>query len=81
MFEYKILTPKDPRFAGKFDAQKLEEALNIYAQQGFRVVNCANADFGGMGISRNEFVAILERQIVGGAQPMPMQPMMPTPRR
>lgn len=61
MFQYKILTQKDKWFSGKFDPQKLEDSLNAYAQQGWRVVACATPEFGGG--SRNEFVAVLERRL------------------
>lgn len=35
--EYKVLTPKDKIFDGKFDLARLEEALNHYARQGWTV--------------------------------------------
>ncbi|HPG92398.1 MAG TPA: DUF4177 domain-containing protein [Clostridia bacterium] len=64
MKEYKILTQKDKWFSGKFDPQKLEEAINAYAQQGWRVITCATASvpavIGGM---RDEFITLLERDI------------------
>lgn len=60
MKEYKVMTQKDKWFSGKFDPIKLEEALNSYAQQGWVLVSCATADIGG---SRQEFVAVLERNI------------------
>lgn len=62
MKQYFVLTMKDKWFSGKFDPQKLQEALNAYAQQGWRLVSCATADvnaaFGG---SRQEFIAVMER--------------------
>jgi hypothetical protein len=61
MKEYKVLTQKDKWFSGKFDPIKLEEALNSYAQQGWRLATCATADIPGIGGSRQEFVAVLER--------------------
>jgi len=36
--EYKVLTEKDSRFGGSFDAEALESALNSYASEGWRVV-------------------------------------------
>ena len=64
MKEYKILTQKDKWFSGKFDPQKLEEALNAYAKQGWVVKAAFSADipavFGG---SREEAVIVLERDI------------------
>ncbi|QNO13500.1 DUF4177 domain-containing protein [Alkalicella caledoniensis] len=62
MFRYKVLTQKDKWFSGKFDPAKLEDALNAYAEQGWRLRSCATADIPGFGGNRQEFVAILERE-------------------
>ncbi|HHU22090.1 MAG TPA: DUF4177 domain-containing protein [Clostridiales bacterium] len=62
-YEYKVLTQKDKWFSGKFDPQRLEEAINSYAQQGWRVVTCATATIPGFGTTREEFVTVLEREI------------------
>ncbi|MGI5936341.1 MAG: DUF4177 domain-containing protein [Oscillospiraceae bacterium] len=62
-YEYKVLTQKDKWFSGKFDPQRLEEAINSYAQQGWRVVSCATATIPGFGASREEFITILEREV------------------
>lgn len=60
--QYKVLTQKDKWFSGKFDPEKLEEAINAYAKQGWRVVGCATASFPGfIGGNREELVIILER--------------------
>ena len=61
-YEYKVLTQKDKWFSGKFDPTVLEQALNAYAQQGWRVIGCATADIPGFGVARQEFVTLLERQ-------------------
>lgn len=61
-YEYKVLTQKDKWFSGKFDPAVLEQALNAYAQQGWRVIGCATADIPGFGVARQEFVTILERK-------------------
>lgn len=65
MYEYKVLTQKDKWFSGKFDPQRLEAALNSYAEQGYRVVSVATAEVPGIGFAkaREEFVAILERKV------------------
>lgn len=60
-YEYKVLTQKDKWFSGKFDPTILENALNAYAQQGWRVIGCATADIPGLGVTRQEFVTVLER--------------------
>jgi hypothetical protein len=61
MVQYKIFTQKDKWFSTKFDPEKLEQALNAYAQQGWRIVTCATPSFEAQG--RNEFVAVLERRL------------------
>jgi hypothetical protein len=38
MLEYTVLTERDTKFTGKFDAESLETALNSYAAEGWRVV-------------------------------------------
>lgn len=37
MYQYKVLTERDSRFAGSFDEVGLEAALNSYAAEGWRV--------------------------------------------
>lgn len=64
MYQYKVLTHKDRAFSGKFDPQKLESALNSYAAEGWRVAVGATADFAGGFGNRQEFVIILEREIL-----------------
>ena len=62
MKEYKILSQKDKWFSSKFDPAKLEEAINSYAQQGWRVISCATASIPGMMTgSRDEMIIVLER--------------------
>lgn len=63
MKEYKILTQKDKWFSGKFDPSKLEEALNAYAEQGWKVVTSATAEFPGiLSGKREELIIIMERE-------------------
>jgi hypothetical protein len=60
--EYKVLTQKDKWFSGKFDPEKLEAALNAYAEQGWRVIACTTATFPSlMGSGREEMITMLER--------------------
>ncbi len=62
MKKYKVLTQKDKWFSGKFNPQTLEAAINSYAEQGWRVVSSATADFpSAFGAGRQEMVIILER--------------------
>ena len=60
--EYKVLTQKDSFFSGKFDPQKLEEALNAYAVQGWTVVTAATAKIpAAFGADREELVVVMQR--------------------
>ena len=61
-YEYKVLSQKDKWFSGKFDPMLLEQAINSYAQQGWRVIGCATADITGFGATRQEFITLLERE-------------------
>lgn len=61
MAQYKILTQKDRFFSGKFSPEKLEEAINGYAQQGWRVISATTARIPGFGSDREELIVILER--------------------
>ena len=62
MKQYKVLTQKDKWFSGKFNPETLESAINAYAEQGWRVISCATADFPAVvGAARQEMVIILER--------------------
>lgn len=64
MKQYKVLSQKDKWFSGKFDPQRLEEAINSYAQQGWIVKAAFSADMPGIiGHSRDEAIIILERDI------------------
>ena len=59
--EYKVLTQKDKWFSGKFDPEKLEQAVNSYANQGWRVKGVATASVPGFGGNRDELIIVLER--------------------
>jgi hypothetical protein len=62
IYEYKVLTPKDKAFTGKFDAERLEEALNAYAQDGWRVVGVVAGSIHGVtSATREELAIVLER--------------------
>lgn len=62
-FEYKVMTQKDRWFGGKFDPMKLDQALNSYAGEGWRVVASTTAAFPTLTGSRDEMIVILERQV------------------
>lgn len=62
LFEYKVLTSKDKAFTGRFDAASLEEVLNVYAREGWRVVSSVAGTIHGVtSSSREELVVLLER--------------------
>lgn len=62
MKQYKVLTQKDRFFAGKFDPEKLEAAINSYASEGWEVVSVATASIRSMTGNREEMVVVLERE-------------------
>lgn len=69
--EYKVMTQRDRWFMGKFSPERLEEAVNFYAAEGWRVVGITSADvgtwFGSLGGGmRQEIVVFMERTIEGG---------------
>jgi Domain of unknown function (DUF4177) len=60
--EYKVLSQKDKWFEGKFDLQRLEEAINHYAQRGWKVRAMTTAQvLGFSGGLKEELVVLLER--------------------
>jgi hypothetical protein len=61
MKQYKVMTQKDRFFGGKFDPEKLESAINSYAEQGWVVVSVATADISSVGSARQEIIVIFER--------------------
>jgi len=62
MKQYKVMTQKDRFFSGKFDPEKLEGAINAYAEQGWQVVSVATASIPGFGGNREELIVVLERE-------------------
>jgi hypothetical protein len=61
MKEYKVLTQKDRFFAGKFDPEKLEKAINSYASEGWEVVSVATASIPSLTGTREEMIVVMER--------------------
>jgi hypothetical protein len=62
MKQYKVMTQKDRFFGGKFDPEKLESAINSYAEQGWSVVSIATASIPSFGSSREEMIVVMERE-------------------
>jgi hypothetical protein len=72
MSEYKVITQRDEFFGSKFNPEKLEEYINIYAADGWRVVSVTATDVGsfwgsfwnkGGGAVRQELVVLLGRTV------------------
>ena len=60
--EYKVLTPKDKYFDGKFDLARLEEALNHYGRQGWTVKSMSTPHVKNFsGAMEETIVVLLER--------------------
>lgn len=60
--EYKLLTQKDKFFAGKFEFNRLEDAINHYARQGWVVRAITTPQVTGFsGGAKEEIVVLLER--------------------
>jgi len=62
MKQYKVLTQKDRFFAGKFDPEKLEIAINSYASEGWAVVSVATASIPSITGTREELIVVMERE-------------------
>jgi hypothetical protein len=57
--EYKLLTPKDKFFDGKFELLRLEEALNHYARQGWVVKAMSTPHVKGFSGALEEWITVL----------------------
>jgi hypothetical protein len=65
--EYKLLTPRDKYFEGKFDLPRLEEALNHFAREGWVAKAMTTPHFKGYtGALEEVVVVLLERCKAGG---------------
>jgi hypothetical protein len=62
MREYKVLTPKDKFFDGKFDLARLEDALNHFGRRGWIVKSMSTPHVKGFtGVLEETIVVLLER--------------------
>jgi len=59
--EYKVLTQQDRRWSGKFSAENLEQTLNSYAAEGWRVVGTVPVA-SPWTISTSQVMVLLERE-------------------
>ena len=62
MKEYKILTQRDKLFAGKFDPEKIESAINSYAPERWVVKAATMAFIPSVTGNREEMIIVLERE-------------------
>jgi hypothetical protein len=60
---YKVMTQKDRFFAGKFDPERLEAAINAYATEGWRVIAVTTATIPSFTGSRDELIVVLEQDV------------------
>ena len=59
--EYKVLTRQDRRWSGEFSAENLENALNSYAAEGWRVVSSFPVS-SPWTLSTSQVMVLLERE-------------------
>jgi hypothetical protein len=63
--EYKVLTSEDRRWSGKFSPENLEQALNRYAAEGWRVVSSFPVA-SPWSFSTSQVMVLLERETPAG---------------
>jgi hypothetical protein len=63
--EYKVLTQQDRRWSGKFSPENLEQTLNSYAAEGWRVVGTVPVS-SPWTISTSQVMVLLEREAPAG---------------
>jgi hypothetical protein len=59
--EYKVLTKEDRRWSGKFSPENLEQTLNSYAAEGWRVVTGLTVT-SPWSLSTSQVMVVLERE-------------------
>ncbi len=62
MKEYKILTQKDRLLGKKFDPERIEIALNAYAEEGWELKMTATTEFPGWMSTREQLLMFMERE-------------------
>ena len=63
MKAFKVMTQKDRAFGGKFNPEKVEEALNAMAKEGWDLNGVVSAEFPSFGGGRNELVIFLSKDV------------------
>jgi len=56
MKAFKVMTQKDRAFGGKFNPEKVEEALNAMAKEGWEMSGVTSAEFPSLTGGRQELV-------------------------
>ena len=59
--QYKVMTQKDKWYSPNFDPERLEQALNAYAKEGWVVKSICTAQIAGFGGNREELIVVFER--------------------
>ena len=63
MKKYKVMSQKDRMFGGKFNPEKVEEAMNSMAAEGWTLAGLATAEFPSISGGRQELVIFLEKDV------------------
>jgi len=63
MKRYKVMSQKDRMFGGKFNPEKVEEAMNAMAAEGWELSGLATAEFPPLTGGRQELVIFLEKEV------------------
>ena len=63
MKAFKVMNQKDRAFGGKFNPEKVEEALNAMAKEGWEMSGVTSAEFPSLTGGRQELVIFLSKDI------------------
>ena len=60
---FKVMTQKDRAFGGKFNPEKIEEALNAMGKEGWEIDGVTSAEFPSITGGRQELVIFLSKDV------------------
>lgn len=60
---FKVMTQKDRAFGGKFNPEKIEEALNAMGKEGWEIDGVTSAEFPSITGGRQELVIFLSKEV------------------
>lgn len=60
---FKVMTQKDRAFGGKFNPEKVEEALNAMGREGWEMIGVTSAEFPSLTGGRQELVLFLHKDV------------------